>query len=269
MVRLGERQVAPEAPDLAFELLWAQLHLAEGICERTDDSRGTIGDAMRAAMKAIRTLSERMTANPEALGESVFNASVADGYGAFDNAVEALAPALADTGLALLKVKAEIAREAPLAPGDTAFYGYISDPAEQKARAIAARKGSLDIILQDVADHRGYVDIWLVQYTPEQLTYHTIAPAAAARLLQAARAEEALALIEKAVEGHDTDWRDLCEMDNVHFDCLQALGERMTFALPCGRGLRNGSVSTPCAIIRNCCRISRISMRKTPPGRWC
>lgn len=224
LVRLVERQVAPEVPDLAFDLLWAQLHLAEGIYERTDDSWGTIGDAMRAAMKAIRTLSERMTANPEALGESVFDALVADGYGAFDNAVEALAPALGDTGLALLKAKAETAREAPLALGDMAFYDYISDPAEQKARAIAARNRSLDIILQDVADQQGDVDSWLAQYTPEQLTYHTIAPAAAARLLEAGRAEEALALIEKAVEGHDTDWRDPGEMDNVHFDCLQALG---------------------------------------------
>lgn len=57
LVRLIETQVAQDAPDLAFDLLWAQLHLAEGILERTDDSRGTIGETMRAA---VGGLAERM-----------------------------------------------------------------------------------------------------------------------------------------------------------------------------------------------------------------
>jgi hypothetical protein len=224
LVRLIQTQVATDAPDLAFDLLWAQLNLAERIHERTDDSWGTIGDTMRAAMEAIGSLAERMSVDPEALAESVFDAMVADGYGAFDDAIGALAPAMGDSGLAHLKAKAETAREAPLAPGDMAFYDYISNPAEQKARALAARNRSLDIILQDVADQQGDVDAWLAKYTPEQLTYHTIAPDAAARLLDAGRAEEALALIERAVAGQDKDWIDPREMDNVHFACLQALG---------------------------------------------
>lgn len=224
LVRLVESQVANDAPDLAFDLLWAQLHLAEGIFERTDDSWGTIGETMRAAMAALGGLAERMTVDAEALAESVFDAMVADGYGAFDNAVEALAPALGDTGLTTLKAKAEAARDAPLAPGGMAIYDYISNPAEQRARALASRNRTLDIILQDVADQQGDVDTWLAQYTPEQLTYHTIAPAAASRLLDAGRAEEALARIETAVAGYDNDWLDPREMDNVHFACLQALG---------------------------------------------
>lgn len=223
LVRLIESRVAGDAPDMAFDLLWAQLHLAEGIYERTDDSWGTIGDAMRQAMDAIGSLAGRMTTDPEALADSIFDAVVADGYGAFDNAVAVLAPALGDAGLARLKAKAETAREAALAPGDMAFYDYISDPVAQKARAFAARNRSLDIILQDVADQQGDVDGWLAKYTPEQLTYHTIAPAAATRLLDAGRAEEALALIEKAVAGYDSDRLDPREMDDVHFACLKAL----------------------------------------------
>lgn len=53
LVQLIETRIAPEAPDKAFDLLWTQLQLAEGIFERTDDSWGTIGDTMRDAMEAI------------------------------------------------------------------------------------------------------------------------------------------------------------------------------------------------------------------------
>ncbi|MEI4489010.1 DUF6880 family protein [Frigidibacter sp. MR17.14] len=42
VVEMIETRIAPTAPGLAFELLWTQLHLAEGIQERTDDSWGAL-----------------------------------------------------------------------------------------------------------------------------------------------------------------------------------------------------------------------------------
>ena len=83
------------------------------------------------------------------------------------------------------------------------------------------------MILQDVADAEGDVDSWLAQYSPEQLTYSTIAPSAATRLLAAGRPEDALRLIETALPGDSGDpWFDTPDLDEAHFACLEALGRK-------------------------------------------
>ncbi|CUH78605.1 DUF6880 family protein [Tropicibacter naphthalenivorans] len=226
LVQLIETRIAPDAPDTAFDLLWTQLHLAEGIFERTDDSWGTIGETVQQAMTAIAGLADRLTAAPETLAGDIFEAMTGDGYGAFDNAVSALAPALGEAGFAALKARAEAARDAPLTAADLDHYDYISDRAEREARARQWRNRTTEVILQDVADQLGDVDTWLAQYTPEQLTQHTIAPAAATRLLEVGRPEEALTLIRKAIDAFEADWLDPRELDDVHFACLDALGQK-------------------------------------------
>lgn len=249
LVQLIETRIAPEAPDKAFELLWTQLQLAEGIFERTDDSWGTIGDTMRDAMEAIGRLADRLDAAPETLADDVFDALTEDGYGVFDNVIHALAPALGSTGLTVLKTRAEAARDAPLTAADLAQYDYISNRAERESRARQWRNRTLEIILQDVADQQGDVDTWLAQYTPEQLTLHTIAPAAATRLLEAGRAEEALSLIEKAIAGTTSDWLDPRELDACISPVSTPWGARRHCGTPCGNGSRNASARTPCATI--------------------
>ncbi|MCE8440474.1 DUF6880 family protein [Rhodovulum sulfidophilum] len=227
LTRLVETRIAPDAPDAAFDLLWAELQLAPGIHERTDDSQGTIGEVMGEVMAAIERLAPRLGKDPEALAETVFEAILDDGYGAFDDAVPALAEALGATGLARLKALAEAARAAPPTEADLARYAFISDRDARAARAIAGRNRSLDRILRDVADAEGDVDSWLARYTPEQLTCSTIAPDAATRLLAAGRAGDALRLIEAALPGESDDpWFDDPELDAAHFACLEALGRK-------------------------------------------
>ncbi len=220
---LIETRIAPHAPDLAFDLLWAQLHLAAGIHDRTDDSWGTIGEVMQEVMEAISRLSPALTRDPEALAEEIFEAISADGYGAFDTAIQALAEALGEAGLARLKSLAEAARDAPLSDADLVLYDFITDRRQREERARTARNRTIEMVLQDVADMQGDVDAWLSRYTAEQLTYHTIAPEAAARLLEAGRAEEALRLVEGALPNTDL-WHDKSDLDEAHFACLEALG---------------------------------------------
>ncbi|WP_349295698.1 DUF6880 family protein (plasmid) [Thioclava sp. 'Guangxiensis'] len=228
-IQLIETRIAPTAPGLAFDLLWTQLHLAEGIHERTDDSWGTIGDTMRAAMQAIGEIAPHLTLTSDTLAEQILEATLADGYGAFDRAIEVLAPALGPEGLAALKDKATAAFEAPIAASDLARYDY-GRPSERESRARQYRSSTLERILQDVADQQGDVDGWMAKYTPEQLAYHTIAPDAATRLLDAGRAEEALALIRTALAAQKpdqrSDWHDPRELDDAHFACLSALGRK-------------------------------------------
>lgn len=227
LTQLIETRIAPDDPDAAFDLLWTQLHLAAGIHERTDDSRGTIGDVMGDAMAAVARLAPRLSKEPEALAEDVFEAVSEDGYGAFDDAVPALAEALGSTGLSRLRELAEAARDAPLTESGHARYGFIPDAPARAERALAGRNLIAGMILRDVADAEGDVDSWLAQYTPEQLTHVTIAPAAATRLLEAGRPEEALRLVE-AVPARDSSdpWDDTPELDEARFACLEALGRR-------------------------------------------
>jgi hypothetical protein len=225
MIDIIDARVAPDAPDTAFDLLWALLHLAPGIHERTDDSHGTIGEVMDDAMQAIARLAPNLSTNPASLADTIYDALMDNGYGQVDHAIRALSVSLGETGLMRLKSRAEASKDALLTEEELAYYTYIPDPARQEELARQSRDRTLDIILKDVADLQGDVDAWLARYTPEQLTFHTIAPKAAARLLAAARAEEALALVETCLARQDGErWFDTPELDDPHFNCLEALG---------------------------------------------
>ena len=225
LVTLIETRIGSDSPDLAFEILWELLHLAPGIHERTDDSNGLIGDVMNDAMEAIVRISPRITKDPIELAEMIFDALRDNGYGEFDHVVPALAEPLGRSGLERLKALAEEMCAAPLTKAQLEIYDFVSDPERQKELARDRRDHTAKMILQDVADLQGDVDAWLARYTAEQLTYHTIAPDAAGRLLAAGRAEEALQVVENALDRdtHDSTWCDPPELDEAHFACLEAL----------------------------------------------
>lgn len=226
LVDLITTRIAPDAPGEAFELLWTFLQLAPNIHERTDDSNGVIGGVMDDAMAAIGDLAPRLDLDPEALADRVFEALQDNGYGEFDGAIPALAEALGPSGLERLKTLAKTAEAAPLTDADLARYDFVGDAARRSSLALEGRNRTASMILQDVADLQGDVDAYMARYSPEQLTYHTIAPDVAARLLAADRAEEALRIIENARardRGHDP-WFGPSPLDAAYADCLAALG---------------------------------------------
>lgn len=226
MIDVIETQIARDAPDMAFDLLWSLLQLAPSLHERTDDSNGTIGGVLGDAMAAIEHLAPRLSQDPEVLAESVFDALLDNGYGQYDGAVVALAEVLGETGLEHLKTRAEASLSAELSATDLARYDFVDDPERQADLARDSRDFTAGMILQDVADMQGDVDAWLARYTPEQLTFHTIAPDAAQRLLAAGRPEEALAIVENCLaRGERKDsWFDTPALDDAHFACLETLG---------------------------------------------
>ena len=85
--------------------------------------------------------------------------------------------------------------------------------------------------LRNVEDllHERRIDISheMVRYSAQQLTYHTIAPNAARRLLRAGRPEDALWIMETCIasEGGRNRAFDTPEVDSAHFACLEALGK--------------------------------------------
>ena len=175
----------------------------------------------------IQTLAPRLERDPELLADQVFDALQDNGYGEFDGLIFALSEALGDTGLTALKSLAEAAKAAPVSLGDTEYFGVLVSSERRLEMAKENRDRTLRIILSEVADAQGDVDAWLSQYSAQQLTYHTIAPNAARRLLDAGRAKDALKLMENCIAAENSKDRafDTPEVDSAHFACLEALGK--------------------------------------------
>ena len=227
LVELIGARIAPENADLGFDLLWTFLQLAPDIHARTDDSNGTVGDVMTAAMEAIETLAPRLERDPELLADQVFDALLDNGYGEFDGAIAALSEALGVAGLTVLKARTEAAMDAPVTLDDTEYFGVHMNAERRLEMAKDCRDRTVRIILSDIADAQGDVDAWLSQYSAEQLTYHTIAPDAARRLLAAGRADDALRIMETCIDserGKTPDF-DTPEVDSALFACLEVLGK--------------------------------------------
>ncbi|SNT38969.1 DUF6880 family protein [Antarctobacter heliothermus] len=129
-------------------------------------------------------------------------------------------------GLTALKARAVAAMDAPDTPDETEYFGVLISAERRLEMVKDSRDRTLRMILSDIADAQGDVDAWLSQYSAQQLTYHTIAPDAARRLLAADRAEEALRIMETCTASDDLKDRffDTPEVDSAHFACLEALG---------------------------------------------
>ena len=218
-----EMNVAQDDADEAFELLWSFLLLAPTIYMRTDDSNGTIGDAMHFAMTALGKVAPRITHDPKLLAERVLDAIADAGYGEFDGVIPATAEALGQEGLEHLKAITEEWVAKPPTAHELERYGFRSSP-EEAVRDSKLRTRS--IIIAAVADAQGDVDAYMSGYTSEQLTYGTIAPDVAKRLLAAGRAEEALKIVEasRAAEKAQRQVFRNHRLDKAYEECLAQLG---------------------------------------------
>jgi len=171
-------KVAEARPDLALELLWRFLGLAEPVLNRVDDSRGDVGDVFRRACRDLGAIALKAAPDPVPLADRVLEAITANDYGEYDQLVEVVLPALGAAGVARLKERSMAALAArPRAKG-----GYD------------ATAGALRRALQDVADHEGDIDAFIAHETGRRSPQR--AAAIATRLLAAGRAEEALAALE-------------------------------------------------------------------------
>jgi tetratricopeptide (TPR) repeat protein len=222
-----ETSLAPQDPDEAFELLWSFLQLAPSIHERTDDSNGAIGSVMSDAVDLIAGLAPRISKDRTALAERVLEAVAEAGYGEFDGIIPATAEALGPEGLEHLKSITQTWAEAPPTEHELEQYqGYgLMSSAEDSVRR--NKQVTRSIILADVADAQGDVDAYMARYSAEQLTYGTIAPDVARRLLDAGRVDEAFDIVTRARAAEDgTSFRMFrYDLDAVFEECLERQGK--------------------------------------------
>ena len=187
-------KIAPDAPTEAFELLWQFTELAPSVFERTDDSRGEIGEVFRNARAQFAEIAPNAVLSPTDLANRVWDAVQNNAYGEFDGIIGLLAPALGDEGLAHLKALVLAHQDKPLDDTeDHAALQFLRDlrgtgrnhAALQKARLVKA-------CLQDIATAQGDTDTFIAQYSKQDLGQPRIATSVAALLIDAGRPQEAL-----------------------------------------------------------------------------
>ena len=226
LVQMIQTNIAPLNADHAFDLLWSFLQLAPSIHERTDDSNGAVGAVFGEAIDAIATISPRISVDPKTLAERILGAVADAGYGEFDGIIAATAGALGDAGLEHLKVVTKVWADIPPSADDVERYsgfGLSTSAADSFRRN---KDLTRSIILADVADAQGDVDAYMARYSPKQLTYGTIAPGVAWRLLDADRVDEALAIVRTAMAADaESSYRpSRRDLDLVYVECLERQG---------------------------------------------
>ena len=77
-------RVTPSRADLALDLMWRFMDLAEPMLNRVDDSTGSVGDVFRAACKDLGTIATAAKPDPVNLAERVFAAEQTNDYGVLD-----------------------------------------------------------------------------------------------------------------------------------------------------------------------------------------
>ena len=91
-------KVADTRPDLALELLWRFMGLAEPVLNRVDDSRGDVGDVFRQACQDLGAIAAKAAPDPVQLADRVFAAVTGNDYGEYDRLIEVIMPALEGSG---------------------------------------------------------------------------------------------------------------------------------------------------------------------------
>ena len=174
-------RVAPARADLALDLMWRFLDLAEPVLNRVDDSGGSVGGIFCSACEDLGAIAVKARRDPLGLADRVFTALLANGYGIYDRLVPIMLPALSDAGAAHLKSRL------------THALADRSEAGERDWRAGAVRRA-----LQDIADGQADVDAYIALVpVAERSRPHTGAEIGR-RLLAAGRAAEALAALEAA-----------------------------------------------------------------------
>lgn len=162
--------IAASDPGLALELQVRLLELADGVLDRSADSTGALIGLFQQGVAALATLAAAAGRSPQDLAEQAADLLQENTYGQFDGLIEALTPLLGNAGL------------------------------QQLQEALLDRGGVDRLALEQLALGRGDLDGYLALFEPSQLSWPETAAEVAGQLLQAGRAEQALAVLDGATK---------------------------------------------------------------------
>jgi len=175
-------RVAQTRADLALDLMWRFMGLAEPVINRVDDSTGSVGDVFQSACEDLGAIAAKAGPDPVGLADQVFTALSANDYGVFDGLVAAMVPALGDTGTAHLKSRLAQALADRL----------------RKAGGRDLRTSAMRSALQDIADAQADIDAYIALVPVEDQSRPQMGAEIGRRLLAAGRTTDALAALENA-----------------------------------------------------------------------
>ena len=210
-------KIAHYDPDDAFELIWRFLSLADSIFERSHDGSGALIDSFHAACEDAGRIATMAKVPTERLVEKIFSVLQDNGYGQYDELIEAMAPVLGETGLRKLQQAFEAWAKEPkprAARKDKEVIGWGSNGPVYRDELYSSGKSiTIKVVLQQIADALGDVDLYIQQQPEKSRTFATITTGIAQRLLAAGRAEEALSALDKTeFDGRreiPTEWQAL------------------------------------------------------------
>jgi hypothetical protein len=209
-------RVAQTHPDLALDLMWRFMELAEPVINRVDDSNGSVGDVFQSACEDLGAIAAKARPDPVGLADQVFAALSANDYSVFDGLVTAMIPAFGDTGTAHLKNRL----------------------AQRKAGGRDLHASVVRSALQDIADAQKDVDAYIALVPVQDRSRPQIGAEIGRRLLAAGRTIEALAALENArpnkraqQTGHNDDFHlsgygDGGAWEEVYIEALDAAGQK-------------------------------------------
>ncbi len=187
-------KVADTRPDLALDLMWRFMDLAEPTLNRVDDSSGDVGDVFHQACRDLGAIAGKAAPDPIHLADRVFRAVTTNDYGEYDQLIDVVFSALRDPGVT--RLKSRLAAALAERPKTNGHYDLET--------------GALRRALQDIADSEGDVDAYMANESAASRKLPNVAAAIASRLLAAGRAEEAHVLLKEGSptpgRASSTDW---------------------------------------------------------------
>lgn len=188
--------IRSDNPALALDLHWELLELSEGILDRCYNGSEALSSFFAKTLQTLADTLQAAKPKPAVTAERLVDAlQECNGYGQLSRAVQVLAEALGTDGLEALR---------------------------QECLDRGAPEGSP--VLLAIADALGDVDAFVSAFDASDLQWPPNAAAVASRLLQAGRAEEALAVVS-GVELEGREWM-AGDLSEPHIAALEALGRR-------------------------------------------
>ncbi|MFM7085628.1 MAG: DUF6880 family protein [Cyanobium sp.] len=160
--------IAAADPALAVDLQVRLLELSEGVLDRSSDSTGVVIGLFQRGVEALAVLAKTAGTSTDALVEHAVDLFQGNGFGQFEGLIPALAPLLGEAGL------------------------------QQLEQALLERGGVDLFTMEQLVRGRGDLDAYLELFEPSQLTWPDTAAEVAGHLLRGGRAEQALAVLDRA-----------------------------------------------------------------------
>lgn len=160
--------IATADPELAVELQVRLLELSERVLDRCSDSTGSVIGLFQRGVEVLASLAKAAGTGPDALVDHAVDLLQENGYGQFEGLIPALAPVLSEAGLLRLE------------------------------EALLQRGGVDQFTMEQLVRGRGDLDGYLELFEPSQLTWPDTAAEVAGHLLSGGRAEQALAVLDRA-----------------------------------------------------------------------